>query len=114
MIKITQGGRPFDPKRFAADLTAKALELGMQAIEEKARGAAASIVDPETGRHADVFVDRLPGNSVAIRTSGSPVFARLLERAGVIETRHALASKPWRSVQLIRTDRTLRFARSHG
>lgn len=37
-----------------------------------------------------------------------------LERAGVIETRHALASKPWRSVQLIRTDRTLRFARNHG
>lgn len=80
MIKLTQGGRPFDPKRFAEDLTAKAVEMGMQAIEEKARGAASSIVDPETGRHADVFVDRLPGNSVAIRTSGSPALARLLEK----------------------------------
>lgn len=59
MIRIKQGGRPFDPKRFADDLTAQALEMGMQAIEEKARGAASSIVDPETGRHADVFVDRL-------------------------------------------------------
>jgi len=84
MIRIKQGGRPFDPKRFADDLTAQALEMGMQAIEEKARGAASSIVDPETGRHADVFVDRLPENAVAIRTSGSPAFARLLgKRLGV-------------------------------
>lgn len=83
MIKLTQRGHSFDPRRFAEGLTAKALELSMQAIEEKARGAAASIVDPETGCHADVFVDRLPGNSVAIRTSGSPAFARLLESASV-------------------------------
>ncbi|AOH87155.1 molecular chaperone Tir (plasmid) [Sphingomonas panacis] len=80
MIKITHNGRPFDAKRFAADIEAKAIALGMQAIEEKARGAAASIVDPETGHHADVFVDRLPGNKVAIRTTGSPAFARLIEK----------------------------------
>lgn len=49
-------------------------------MEQKARGAAASIVDPETSRHADVFVDRLPENAVAIRTTGSPAFARLLEK----------------------------------
>ncbi len=84
MIKITQNGGPFDPKRFAEEIKAKAIELGMRAIEDKARGAASSIVDPETGRHADVFVDRLPGNKVAIRTSGSPAFARLVEqRLGV-------------------------------
>lgn len=84
MIKITHSGRAFDPKRFAEEIEAAALEVGMQAIEEKARGAASSIVDPETGRDADVFVDRLPGNKVAIRTTGSPAFARLLEeRLGV-------------------------------
>jgi hypothetical protein len=84
MIKMTYNGRPFDAKRFAADIKAKAIELGMQAITEKARAAASSIVDPETGRHADVFVDRLPGNKVAIRTTGSPAFARLVEdRLGV-------------------------------
>lgn len=84
MIKMTYNGRPFDAKRLAADIEAKAIELGVQAIMEKARGAAASIVDPETGRHADVFVDRLPGNKVAIRTTGSPAFARLVEeRLGV-------------------------------
>ena len=81
---MTYNGRPFDAKRFVADIEAEAIELGVQAIMEKARGAAASIVDPETGRHADVFVDRLPGNKVAIRTTGSPAFARLVEdRLGV-------------------------------
>jgi hypothetical protein len=84
MIKITHNGRPFDPKRFAEEIKSKALELGMGAIEEKARGAASSIIDPETGRHADVFVDRLPENRVVLRTTGSPAFARLLEqRLGV-------------------------------
>lgn len=36
-----------------------------------------------------------------------------LERVGAIEARHALASAPWRAVQLVRTDETLRFARNH-
>ena len=80
MIKVTYKGRPFDPRRFAQDLEAKAMAMAMKAIEDKARGAASSIVDPETGRHADVFVDRLPGNRVAIRTTGSPAFARLVEK----------------------------------
>lgn len=37
-----------------------------------------------------------------------------LLRAEAIEARLALASRPWRAVQLINTDRTLRFARSHA
>ena len=80
MIKITHNGRPFDPRRFAEEIEAHAIEMGMQAIEEKARGVAGSIIDPETGKHAVVFVDRLPHNRVGIRTSGSPAFARLLEK----------------------------------
>ena len=80
MIKITHNGRPFDAHRFAEEIQSHAMELGMQAIEEKARGAAGSIVDPETGKHAVVFVDRLPRNRVGIRTSGSATFARLLEK----------------------------------
>jgi hypothetical protein len=35
-----------------------------------------------------------------------------LQRAGIILDRTALASAPWRAVQLVRTDATLRFARS--
>ncbi|MEQ9661868.1 MAG: toll/interleukin-1 receptor domain-containing protein [Parasphingopyxis sp.] len=80
MIKFTYNGKPFDAQKFAADIEAKTIELGLQALEEKARGAASSIVDPETGSHANVFVDRLSDNRVAIRTSGSPAFARLLEK----------------------------------
>lgn len=67
MIKITHNGRPFDPRRFAEEIEAHAIEMGMQAIEEKARGVAGSIIDPETGKHAVVFVDRLPRNRVGIR-----------------------------------------------
>lgn len=37
-----------------------------------------------------------------------------LLRAGAVDTRHALATGPWRAVQLICTDRTLRFARNHA
>lgn len=84
MIKVSCNGRPFDPRRFAGEIRSKALELGMAALEKKARGAASSIIDLETGRHADIFVDRLPENRVALRTTGSPAFARLLEqRLGV-------------------------------
>lgn len=84
MMKITHNGRPFDAKRFAKELNDKGLELGMQALEDKARGAAASIVDPETGKRADVFVDRVPDHGVVIRTTGSQEFARILEdRLGV-------------------------------
>jgi len=80
MVKITHNGRPFDAKRFARELEMKAMDMAIQAMEEKARGAAASIVDPETGNYADVFIDRLPESAVAIRTTGSPSFARLLEK----------------------------------
>lgn len=84
MIKITHNGQPFDAKKFGDALREKGIELGMQALEEKARGAASSIIDPETQKHADVFVDRTPDNRVIVRTIGSQAYARLLEdRLGV-------------------------------
>jgi len=91
MARITYKGRPFNAKTLMKDIEKQGIELGMQAIEAKARGAASSIVDPETGTHADIFVDRQPGNRVALRTKGSPAFARLLEKrlgvdAGEVES----------------------------
>lgn len=91
MARITYKGRPFNTKTLMNDIEKQGIELGMQAIEAKARGAASSIIDPETGTHADVFVDRQPGNGVALRTKGSPAFARLLEKrlgvdAGEVES----------------------------
>lgn len=78
-MKVTRSGRPSD-KAFEGDILKKAADAALHAMEQKARGAAGSIVDPETGRHADVFVDRKPGNRVGLRTSGSPAFARLVEK----------------------------------
>lgn len=91
MARLTYKGRPFNARTFMKVIEKQGIELGMQAIEAKARGAASSIVDPETGTHADVFVDRQPGNRVALRTKGSPAFARLLEKrlgvgAGEVES----------------------------
>lgn len=91
MARLTYKGRPFNARTFMQDIEKQGIELGMQAIEAKVRGAASSIVDPETGTHADVFVDRQPGNRVALRTKGSPAFARLLEKrlgvgAGEVES----------------------------
>jgi hypothetical protein len=82
MIRFTHNGRPFDASKFAADIEAKAIELGMQALEEKARGAAASIVDPETGTRQRLRRSAV-GERVAIRTTGSPAFALLEKRLGV-------------------------------
>lgn len=93
MARFTHNGRPFDAKRFMADIKAKAIEAGARAIEAKVRGAASSIIDPETGRHADVFVDRAPESRLLIRTTGSPTFARLLEqRLGITVGREFTAS----------------------
>jgi hypothetical protein len=91
MARTTYKGRPFNAKTLMKDIEKESIELGLQAIEAKARGAASSIVDPETGTHADIFVDRQPSNRVALRTKGSPAFARLLEKrlgvdAGEVES----------------------------
>jgi len=91
MARSTYKGRAFNAKAFMKVIEKQGIELGMQAIEAKARGAASSIVDPETGTHAEVFVDSQPGNRVALRTKGSPAFARLLEKrlgvgAGEVES----------------------------
>lgn len=52
----------------------------MQDLEQRVRGAATSVVDPETGKHAEVFVRRKDESSLLISTKGSPAFARELER----------------------------------
>lgn len=84
MARMTWNGRPFNAKRVVADIKARAVEVGLEALANRARGAASSIVDPETGRHADVFVDRVGDTKLVIRTTGSPAFARLVEdRLGV-------------------------------
>lgn len=56
------------------------VEAALKALEDRVHSAAASIVDPETGRHADIFVRRAGDDSLILKTSGSPAFTRELER----------------------------------
>jgi hypothetical protein len=89
-FEYRSGGRRVSADRFWKNLSAKAIDMAMAELEARARGAAASIVDPETGRHAAVFGRRV-GERIVLRTDGSQAFARELERRlgvdrGMIET----------------------------
>ncbi len=56
-----------------------ALEQVLAAHAEELHGRASSVVDPQTGKHAAVFVRRVGTEGWAIHTNGSPGFARALE-----------------------------------
>jgi hypothetical protein len=58
----------------------------MKQLERRVHAAAASIVDPETGKHAAVFVRRRSPTELILRTQGSPAFARELEKRLGVET----------------------------
>ena len=55
------------------------LDTALETYAEELHGKAASVVDPETGKHAAVFVRRAGRERLTIHTSGSPGFARALE-----------------------------------
>lgn len=57
-----------------------ALEEVMTSYAEELHGKAASVVDPDTGKHAPVFVRCIGKEGWTIHTSGSPAFARALEQ----------------------------------
>jgi hypothetical protein len=57
-LTFSHNGREMSMERMIEAMQREAIDKGMQAYEEKARGVASSIVDPETGKHADVFVRR--------------------------------------------------------
>lgn len=94
MIEYKSGGRRVSADQFFENLKTQAIESAMQELEVRARGAAASIIDPETGKHAEVFVRREDATNLIVSTKGSPAFARELERrlgmtTGTIETKGA-------------------------
>ena len=74
------GGRTVNQKQFMDGIKQKMLDQAFAAIEEKVRGTAGAIVDPETGKRPAVFVRRKGNDGYVIRTEGSPEFARELER----------------------------------
>jgi TIR domain len=84
MLEFRSGGRRVSQNELFDIMKRQALEAGMTALEERVRTAAASIIDPETGKHAQVFVRRRGETQLILRTRGSAAFARELEtRLGV-------------------------------
>jgi len=86
MPEFRSGGRRVSLDQFVESLKNEAIEAGMKQLEERAHAAAASIVDPETSKHADVFVRRRGPTQLILRTRGSPAFARELEKRLGVDT----------------------------
>jgi hypothetical protein len=79
-IEFRRGGRKVSQKDFLRGITEDVLARAMDAGVEKLHGQMASVVDPETGKHAPVFVRKIGTQGWIIQTSGSPAYARALEQ----------------------------------
>jgi hypothetical protein len=66
-------------KGFFDGLLENAVGAALDNLAERIHGQAASIVDPETGKHAPVFVRKV-GQQLRVETTGSQAFARELEK----------------------------------
>jgi len=100
-MKLTfrHNGREMPMERMFEAMQREVIDTGMKHFEEKLRGVASSIVDTETGKHADVFVRRTSDTTMVLKTSGSPAFAAELERrlgldAGAVEVDKVDTEKP--------------------
>ena len=86
MLEFRNGGRRVSQNEFFENIKKRAIEVGMKQLEQRVHDAASSIIDPETGKHAEVFVRRTGPTGLMLTTRGSPAFARELEkRLGVEE-----------------------------
>ncbi|MEA2887884.1 MAG: hypothetical protein QOD11_2244 [Bradyrhizobium sp.] len=68
-----------DFAKSVADFARTSIDDFVNENVKRIRGAAASIVDPATGKYAEVFVNRTE-NQIIVTTQGSPAFARELEK----------------------------------
>jgi hypothetical protein len=97
-FEYRSGGRRVSKTRFWGNIRQKMIDQAFEKMEERAQGAAASIVDPETGKQSVVFVRRKGNEGHVLSTQGSPSFARELERRlgvnkGTIETVNGLGGE---------------------
>jgi hypothetical protein len=79
MLEFRRGDRKVSQSDFFKGLEQELIDNALEGYAEKLRGKAASVVDPETGKHAAVFVRRVGRESLTIHTSGSQDFAHALE-----------------------------------
>lgn len=78
-LEFRRGGRKVSQREFLDGMQTDLIEQALTAYSEDLHGKAASVVDPENGKHATVFVRRVGEQSLSIHTNGSPAFARALE-----------------------------------
>lgn len=78
-FEFQRNGRKVSEADFLNGIMEDAIEQALDAVAEDLHGKAASVVDPETGKHAPVFVRRIGKEQCTIHTNGSPAFARALE-----------------------------------
>jgi hypothetical protein len=78
-LEFRRGGRKVSQKDFFKGLGEELIDNALESYADELHGRAASVVDPETGKHAAVFVRRVGRETLTIHTSGSPGFARALE-----------------------------------
>jgi hypothetical protein len=79
-IEFRRGGLKMSQDSFFTGIMEDALEEVMSSYGDELHGKAASVVDPDTGKHVPVFVRRIGKKGWAVHTSGSPAFARALEQ----------------------------------
>ena len=85
MLEFRSGGRRVSQSEFLENLKNEAIEAGLKQLEQRVHAAAASIIDPETGKHADVFVRRRSPTELTLRTRGSPPSSANSKSASVVE-----------------------------
>ena len=73
-------GRKVSARDFFKHVGNEGIKQAMDYMDDKIHAAAASIIDPETGKHAEVIIRRTGRESMVLTTNGSPAFARELER----------------------------------
>jgi hypothetical protein len=78
-LEFHRSGRKVSQNDFFKGIEEDLIEQALESYADELHGKAASVVDPETGKHAAVFVRRTGRESVSIHTGGSPGFARALE-----------------------------------
>lgn len=78
-LEFRRGGRKVSQNDFLRGLEKEVIDNALTSYAEELHGKAASVVDPETGKHVAVFVRRIGRESLTIYTSGSSSFARAVE-----------------------------------
>jgi hypothetical protein len=79
-LEFKRGGRKVSLDKFMDGVKDDLIERAMMTYGDDLHGKASSVVDPETGKHAPVFVRRIGNQGWSIHTSGSSAFARALEQ----------------------------------